>query len=407
MPTRIFGILIATLVVATASAQERVVINRVSGSPVKGQFLGLDTQGALRVRTGVEKEVAVPQDTIVTAVFSTESRPAPKGTASIRLSSGDVVVAAIEGGNFDEIALASHAVGSFRVFLDHVTLVVMTDHMRDGRLDLPTRAEDSEDDELFMRQGDELDPLPGELQRMERTGVVFSSAAGEDRKFSFLADRVAAIRLAATDEYEDPDTLLCVARFKDGSRLTGVLSGGASGELQLKLTVGPAVTIDRTALRSLEFKSTRFRFLSDLEPKSFEEVPYLEGGPTFGLRRDRGFGRQQELKIGDETFRKGLGIHAKSTCVFALDGRYDVFRAKVGVDPITRHRAIPGTVRIRVLADGTEVWKSGLLVAGKKAVPVEVKGLKGKAALSIVVEFGDSRGTGARAILGEAMVLVE
>jgi len=408
---RLHGILIATLVTAaTASpvrAQERVEINRVTGGPVRGALLGLDAKGALRVRTGAENEVVVPQDAIVTAVFSQDHRPAPKGTATVHLASGDHVVAAIEGGNFDEMALASHSVGSFTLFLDHVALVTMTDEMPGGSLDLPAALPGADEDELFLRRGDKLDRLPGEMQRLARTGVVFSSAAaGDDRTFSFMNDRVAAVRLAATDPYEEPETLLCVARFKDGTRLTGLLTAEGTGEMRLKLTVGPQVTIDRTALRSLEFKSTRFRFLSDMKPKSFEEVPYLEGGPMFGLRVDRGFGRQKELRIGDKTYRKGLGIHARAACTFALEGRFDVFRAQVGVDPLTQHRAIPGTVRMRVLADGEEVWASALLVAGGKPVPVEIKNLKGRAELTVMVDFGDSRGTGARAILGEAMVLV-
>lgn len=405
MQARILTLLIAAVTGCGLPGQDLVTITRVSGPPIKGGFVGLAAGGGLQVRMG-EKVETVPQDRIVTAVFSEATKAVQRGAARIHLASGDELVGAIEGGNFDEVAIATQAAGSFRIFLDHVATVVMLDELQSAA-DLPKPLEGTDADELFLRGAQKLDRLPGEMQRLERTGVIFDSDAGDDRLFSFLKDKVVAVRLAATDPYEEPDALLCVARFKDGTRMTGELSRGNSGEFRLKLTVGPVVTLDKDFLRSLEFKSTTFKFLSDVEPVAYQEVPYLEGGPTYGLKRDTGFGRTRALKIGERVYRKGLGIHARATCTYALDGRFDIFRAQVGVDPITRNRSVPGSVRIRVLVDGTELWKSKLLLAGDAAVPVEIKGLGGKARLTLEVDFGESRGTGARAVFGDAMVLKE
>ncbi|NRA96419.1 MAG: NPCBM/NEW2 domain-containing protein [Planctomycetes bacterium] len=406
MQARILTLLVAAVMGCWLPAQDLVTVSPVAGVPIRGGFVGLSEDGALQIRTGVERIVSVAQEKIVTAVFSEASTLAQRGAARIHLVSGDAFVGAIEGGDFDEMALATQAAGSFRVFLDHVSMVVMLDEMKSAA-ELPALVDGADADELFLRRGDRLDRLPGEMQRLERTGVIFDSAAGAGRLFSFINDRVVAVRLAATDPYKEPDTLLCVARFKDGARMTGVLRRGGSGQMSLKLTVGPTVMLDPDFLASLEFKSSNYRFLSDIEPVAYTEVPYLEGGPTYGLKRDEGFRRDGKLRIGETVFRKGLGIHARATCTYTLDGRFDAFRAKVGVDPVTRNRSVPGSVRVRVLVDGAEVWKSALLLAGDAAVPIHLRGLGGKARLTLEVGFGDSRGTGARAVFGDAMVLKE
>ncbi len=401
--------LVAVVVLASgAPGQERVMVSRATGPAVSGELLGLAEDGGLVIRTAADSSTTVPQAEIVSVAFRVGQLVPARGAVRVELSSGDALVGIIEGGNFDELQLATRAAGSFRLFLDPVSAIhrLGAGFSADG---LPVRSADGADaeDELFLLKGEKLDRLTGELQRVERSGVVFDSAAGEGRLFSFASDNVVAVRLAATDPYEEPEGLLCVARFRDGSRMTGTLSGGSEDQLKLKLTVGPEVALDRSQLSSLEFKSPAFRFLSDLEPSSYDEVPYLEGGPRYGLRKDRGFGRAEHLMIGETPFRRGLGIHARASATYDLGGRYDLFRASVGVDPVTRHRKVPGSVRVRILLDGVEAWASELLVAGAAPVPLRLGGLSGKDRLTVRVEFGESRGTGARAVLGDAMILKE
>src|SRR5207249_4931649 len=57
------------------------------------------------------------------------------------------------------------------------------------------------------------------------------------------------------------------------------------------------------------------------------------------------------LRLGGETFDKGLGMHAPSSVTYALDGKYRWFEATVGVD--ARAGKI-GRARVSVLLDGKE-----------------------------------------------------
>jgi hypothetical protein len=58
-----------------------------------------------------------------------------------------------------------------------------------------------------------------------------------------------------------------------------------------------------------------------------------------------------------------------------------------------------------VLVDGKALWTSGVLRAGAPPENVDVPGLSGGKELVIEVDFGDSYDAGARAVLGNAMLV--
>jgi alpha-galactosidase len=81
------------------------------------------------------------------------------------------------------------------------------------------------------------------------------------------------------------------------------------------------------------------------------------------------------LRIGGQTFKRGLGTHADSLLYVQLDSGSRRFTAVVGVDD---EGALPGTVEFRILGDGKELYKSGMMRRGDKAkqVDVDVSGVK-------------------------------
>jgi alpha-galactosidase len=81
------------------------------------------------------------------------------------------------------------------------------------------------------------------------------------------------------------------------------------------------------------------------------------------------------LRIGGETFKKGLGTHADSILYVQLDGGSRRFTAMVGIDD---EAAQVGTAEFRILGDGKELYKSGMIKRGDKAkrVNVDISGVK-------------------------------
>ncbi len=82
------------------------------------------------------------------------------------------------------------------------------------------------------------------------------------------------------------------------------------------------------------------------------------------------------LSIAGKTFAHGLGVHAPSAATIALDGKAQSFQAMVGVDDGVAGQM--ASVEFKVVGDGKELWKSGVMHAGDaaKAVTVPVQGVK-------------------------------
>jgi alpha-galactosidase len=91
------------------------------------------------------------------------------------------------------------------------------------------------------------------------------------------------------------------------------------------------------------------------------------------------------LNIGGKSYADGVGTHADSFFTLSLDGKAESFRAVVGVDDETNQQ---GSVEFVVLADGREVFRSGVIKGGQSARPVQVP-LAGVRRLDLQVTDGD------------------
>ncbi|MCL5099090.1 MAG: NPCBM/NEW2 domain-containing protein, partial [Candidatus Omnitrophica bacterium] len=81
------------------------------------------------------------------------------------------------------------------------------------------------------------------------------------------------------------------------------------------------------------------------------------------------------LQIKDRKFHKGLGSHAPGQVVVELDGMYEAFEAEVGVQ---WQGGQQGSVVFKVIADGREVFDSGVMreTTPAKRIRLSVKGVQ-------------------------------
>jgi hypothetical protein len=95
------------------------------------------------------------------------------------------------------------------------------------------------------------------------------------------------------------------------------------------------------------------------------------------------------MRIGEKTFRKGLGHHANGEIVIDLRGQYSRFRASVGVQWQGGNR---GSVVFRVSVDGDNVFKAGPMSDSDPAMEVDVP-LAGARKLRLIAsDAGDGIG---------------
>ncbi|MFJ4469681.1 sigma-70 family RNA polymerase sigma factor [Streptomyces sp. NPDC089424] len=88
------------------------------------------------------------------------------------------------------------------------------------------------------------------------------------------------------------------------------------------------------------------------------------------------------LSIGGTRYAHGVTVHARSSVTVDLNRACTSYEALVGVDDSTLGL---GRVHFSVYADGTLLWKSGLIRGGDAATPVEVN-LTGHRTVRLVVE---------------------
>lgn len=114
------------------------------------------------------------------------------------------------------------------------------------------------------------------------------------------------------------------------------------------------------------------------------------------------------LSIGGRKFDRGIGTHAGSDVAIRLDGKPGRFTAMVGADDEVAPKV--GTVEFRALADGREVWTSGVMKTGDAARKVDLP-LAGVRQLALLVtDGGDGNGNdhadwAEAAISGESAVV--
>lgn len=108
------------------------------------------------------------------------------------------------------------------------------------------------------------------------------------------------------------------------------------------------------------------------------------------------------LSIGGRKFAAGLGMHAAGAMTLALDGQAESFQAFVGVDDeVPQGR---GTVEFSAIADGKEVWRSGVMKSGDAAKEVAIP-LKGVRSLRLLVGDGGDDNRHDHADWAEARIL--
>jgi hypothetical protein len=91
------------------------------------------------------------------------------------------------------------------------------------------------------------------------------------------------------------------------------------------------------------------------------------------------------LTIGKTRYETGLGTHAAALIECPLDGQFARFEVQVGIDGVTDGK---GSALFRVLVDGVEKAKTGLMTGFSKAEKVSIDGLEKARRLTLIVEDG-------------------
>ncbi len=148
-------------------------------------------------------------------------------------------------------------------------------------------------------------------------------------------------------------------RFADGSLLTVPSVKTADAKLVFPAPGGipnnPADTrsADLANVLGIEQLNGPVSWLSDRTPSINKQIPF-NSETTYPAKMDRNvFGRP--LRVGAQSFEKGIGVHANSTLTFPLNGTYKSFRTRYAID--TTSEAGKADVNLRILLDDRVVYE--------------------------------------------------
>lgn len=250
-------------------------------------------------------------------------------------------------------------------------------------------------DELFAISEGSIQAVRGGLQAITTSDVRF---IWNDAERKVPRARVYGIVLAHRGGRPD-HTGQCLIHLGDGSSLWAVVRGMERGALGVMLGDTLHMALPWDAVWRLDVRSSRCAFLSDLDPIEVVQEPLVTyAGPW---RRDRNV-LGGPLTLGKTIYEKGLGVHSRCRLSYALDGKFDLFAATIGIDASTGGK---GDCVFVVLADGKELFRKQMRGADAPA-DVRVK-ITGTLRLTLLVDWGDDLDLADRANWCDARVIRE
>lgn len=257
-------------------------------------------------------------------------------------------------------------------------------------------------DLLVVRKGDALDYHRGLLRDVSAAEAIFE-VDGERLP-------VKRAKVVGMVYYHPPGKQLpeAVCRLTDAGGSRYVVRALRLDAQQLAWTTpgGLAGAALQTAIRKIEFASQRVVYLSDLAPEVSTWTPFFAPDKELPLldafyrpRQDRGFG-DDGLRLGKQTYRKGLALHSKSTLTYRLPDRFSYFKALLGIADAVRPR---GWVHVVIQGDDRVLWEQN--ISGEEA-PLELNlEIGGVRRLSLQVDFAAAPGAGDQVLFCEARVV--
>lgn len=324
-----------------------------------------------------------------------DSRPSPgPDDVEILLRTGDRVVGALGDPIAEAIQLSSPSLGPVSVPFDRIDQVRFLAH----RAEWPKSVGKIDIDHIFTASGDKTS---GTVKSLGRGEIVYHHDRRKRDVTLATKDALIVCFVPITrDTPATPATLYAIVQLTDGSEIRGILKSYGDGGLTFTDLYKTERTVAPGKVAGLYFKNGRVIYLSDLEAAKVDENANfirahepLPGDLSFPWQRDANAGDAGRLRLRGQEFRKGLGVHARSTLTFAIDGGFSRFQAVVGIDDhairLTGQDPV-GNVSFVVKGDGRELERREGVTSRTAPISLSID-IKGVKELTLHVDFGEDR----------------
>lgn len=383
---------IALLLLSSLAAEGlQIEASTLQGSSLSGRLETLDARQLTLQVDG--KSQAVPTDGLLQlrVTGATESAP-PVGTITVVLGDGSRLrgnaLAMTDRGvqlthpQLGPVSIPREQVRSLRMAAEDPVVAAAWDQLA---------ARDSKNDQIVIRKGDVLDHVDGVVGAIDEASVKFlldgqDVPVKRERVFGILFARRNAkptAREIKVDLAGDESLFVSQLAFRND-------------RWELPWPGKELLRAAPTAIRGVDFSAGKVVYLSTIEPREVEEVPYFL--IMFPYQRDRSL-EGRPLRVGSRSFTRGLAIHSRTRLRYRLGGEYRRFTAEAGIDP-----EIPSAdALLKIVGDGKTLFEDNFTAAdAPKSLDLVVAGV---VELDIIVDYGRDRlDVGDRVHLGDARV---
>jgi len=225
---------------------------------------------------------------------------------------------------------------------------------------VPVLMASADKDVVYLANKDHMDGILANID----TNRLQLAMEGADAPTDVTLDSVAAIAFGGAAAPRSVPPLSVRFNFVSGTTYTVPMNAAAQSfnwsinKITIKDTAGEEHAIFGDALSSVDVLGGRVVYLTELDPASEEQVSLL--GSRWPMQVNRNV-LAQPLRVARQDYSRGIGVHAKSTLNYTLDGTFDTLSLRVGLDD----SAAPyGEAIAVILLDDKPLWKSELFKPG-------------------------------------------
>lgn len=373
----------------------------VDGQSIEAAWLGFaDGQIQYAVATGQVSESEISASDLLSVRFPGSAslpttKPSVENSSTIYLRDGSIFAGQILDSNARSAAIGTTVISRSLVVPLHTLRAVNFASLSPEGVRIfeehLTKPDATQDKLLVLRDG-KVNVLRGAVESLDRESIGFS---WREKTVQVPIEGVVGVILAAGTGSSTAQTLCLLT---DGSVWGGQLVGGDAKKIQLKLGTGDAVSFYICSVREIRFHSDRVLYLDQLQPTGFESQSM--GLARWPWRANRSVANRP-MKIADQSFERGVGMHSQSTLTYDLPPDCTKLVAIIGIDAAADEL---GNAIFRVLVDQKEIFNSGPVRRQDRPRPITID-LPAASQLQLVVDYGDNLDIGDQANWADARLI--
>ena len=239
--------------------------------------------------------------------------------------------------------------------------------------------------------------VPGRVQGIEGESLVFQFN-GQNRKIAL--SKVAGIYLAGGGRRHSPPMRRSgeIVEVYGGIKIPGQIASLDATTTKVRTQWGQTLAFKTDELVEVAIKNGKAISLTELQPREVQQVPFFDRMIGYRVNESLAGG---PILLRDGKHNRGISVHAKTVLTYAIGGRFQRFRAKLGFQ-------LPegelGDASIRVLGDGKQLFeRSSLRGDGPiESLDLDVSGVE---TLTLAVDFGRHEDIGDRVVWADPTLI--